>query len=220
MRAGNVGGETALVTNVRIVKALLEGGFQGMKHFRTHAHRIRHAGGRHRHDHEFLKIDGVVSMGAAVEDVHHRHRHHMRVRPAEIGIKRHTQRGRRRLRHRQRHPENGIGAQPPLVPGAVKLDHRPVNGDLIPRIHAAQPLGDLAIDSRHCLGDALAMITIGIIIAQLDGLMRAGGGAGGHGGAPPASVLENDIDFNGGIAAAVENFAAMDADDAGHGLSS
>ena len=35
-------------------------------------------GGADRHDHEFLEVDRIVGMGAAVEDVHHRHRQQSR----------------------------------------------------------------------------------------------------------------------------------------------
>ena len=57
-----------------------------------------------------------------------------------------------------------------------------------------------------------------VAVAQLDRLVRAGRGAGGHGGAAARAVLQHDIDFDGRIAAAVEDFAADDVDDGGHGL--
>ena len=63
--------------------------------------------------------------------------------------------------------------------------------------------------------DALAEIARAAV-AQLDRLMRAGGGAGGHGGAAHGAVFEHDVDFDGRIAAAVENLAADDVDDGGH----
>ena len=46
--------------------------------------------------------------------------------------------------------------------------------------------------------------------------MRAGRGARRHGGAADRAVLQHDVDLDGGIAAAVEDFAADDVDDGGH----
>ena len=41
-----------------------------------------------RHDHEFLEVDAVVGVNAAVEDVHHRHRQQVRIDAADIAIER------------------------------------------------------------------------------------------------------------------------------------
>ncbi len=49
--------------------------------------------------------------------------------------------------------------------------------------------------------------------------MGAGRGAGRNRGAPERAVLQDDIDFDGRIAAAVENFTGNDIDDGGHGAS-
>jgi hypothetical protein len=64
---------------------------------------------------------------------------------------------------------------------------------------------------------ALAEIARLVAVAQLDGLMRAGGGAGRHRRPSHRTVLQHHVDFDGGIAAAIENFAADDVDDGGHG---
>ena len=42
--------------------------------------------GAHRHDHEFLNVDRVVGMFAAVDDVHHRHRQHPGRGAADIAV--------------------------------------------------------------------------------------------------------------------------------------
>ncbi|MOA53710.1 hypothetical protein D3C78_1772090 [compost metagenome] len=49
--------------------------------------------------------------------------------------------------------------------------------------------------------------------------MRAGGGAGGNGGTAHGAVFEINVDFNGRIAAAVEDFARDDIGNGSHGLS-
>ncbi len=46
--------------------------------------------------------------------------------------------------------------------------------------------------------------------------MGAGGGAGRHRGAAERAIFQHDVDLDGGIAPAVEDFAADDVDDGGH----
>jgi hypothetical protein len=43
-----------------------------------------------RHDHEFLDVETVVGVGAAVEHVHHGHGHDARPRPAQVLVERQT----------------------------------------------------------------------------------------------------------------------------------
>jgi hypothetical protein len=45
------------------------------------------------------------------------------------------------------------------------------------------------------------------------GFVRAGGGAGGHGGPAHGAGIEGDIGFNGGVAAGVKDLAGVDAGD-------
>ena len=136
--------------------------------------------GAHRHDHELLDVDGVVGMRAAVDDVHHRHGQQVRVGAAEIAIERQPARLRRRLGHRQRHAEDGVGAEPALVGRAVELDQRVVDAALVLGVHAGERIEDLAVDGVDRLEHALAEVALLVAVAQLDGLVRAGRGAGGH----------------------------------------
>src|SRR6202034_3302818 len=53
-------------------------------------------------------------------------------------------------------------------------------------------------------------------IAQLDRLVRAGRGARGNAGTAAGAVGKDNIDFDGRIAAAVENFPADNVDDRSH----
>jgi hypothetical protein len=46
--------------------------------------------------------------------------------------------------------------------------------------------------------------------------MGAGGGAGRHSGTAERAIFQHDVDLDGWIAAAIENFAADDVDDGGH----
>jgi hypothetical protein len=87
---------------------------------------------------------------------------------------------------------------------------------LILGIHAGDGLEDLALDSLDRLQDALAAIALAAI-AHLHRLVGARGGPGGHGGPAEGAVLQQHVDLDGRIAAAVEDFTGDDIDDGGHG---
>ena len=156
-------------------------------------------------------------MHAAIDDVHHRHRQRPRRGAADIAIERHVEGFRGGLGDCQRDAENGVGAEAALVRRAVEIDHDLVDLDLLLGVHVAERLEDLAVDGLDRLLHALAEIARLVAVAQLDRLMRAGGGARRHRGAAHRAVFQHHIDFDRGIAAAVENFAADDVDDGGHG---
>ena len=74
-----------------------------VENFRSHPHRLEQAVGPDRHHHEFLKIDGVVGVHPAIDDIHHRHRQDMCADPADIAVEWQPSRIRSRLRdQRQR----------------------------------------------------------------------------------------------------------------------
>ena len=124
---------------------------------------------------------------------------------------------RRGLRDRQRHGERRVGAKARLVRRAVQRDHRLVDGDLILRVHAADRVEDLPANRLDGFAHALAAEARLVAVAQLHGLVGAGRGARRHRGAATGVVLEDHVDLDGRIAAAVEDFAGVDVDDGGHG---
>ena len=63
-------------------------------------------------------------MGAAVDDVHHRHRQHVGAGAADIAVERQVRFLRRRLGDREADAQDGVGAQAGLVRRAVELDQR------------------------------------------------------------------------------------------------
>ena len=101
-------------------------------------------------DHELLEVDRVVGVGAAVEDVHHRHRQDRRLAAAvelgEVAVERLAGVGGGGLGDRQRDAEDRVGAEPALVRGAVELDHRLVERALLGGAGALQRRGDLTVD--------------------------------------------------------------------------
>ena len=101
------------------------------------------------------------------------------------------------------------------VPSSLRI--RLVEAGLVLGIEAAQGIEDLGVDRVHRLLDALAAIAVGIAVAQLYSLMGSGRGTRGHGGPAEAAVLKRHIDLDGGIAAAVQDFAGGDINDGCHG---
>ena len=69
------------------------------------------------------------------------------------------------------------------------------------------------LTASTALVTALAEIAALVAVAQLERLVRAGRGAGRHGGAAHGAGLERDIDLDGRVAAAVQDLPAVDADD-------
>ena len=169
----------------------------------AHAQAVAVAGGPHRHDHELLQVDVVVGVLAAVQDVHHGHRQHVRVHPAQVAIQRQAQRIGGRPGDRQRGPQDGVGAEAALVGRAVGLDEQAVHLALVGGVDAHQDLGDLLVDVPHRLEHALAPVGFAPV-PQLDGLERAGGRPRRHRGPSPSSAQQLHLYLHGGIAARIE----------------
>src|SRR3546814_149276 len=121
------------------------------------------------------------------------------------------------LRHGKRDAEDGVGAEPALVGGGVQLDQGLVDVELVLAVEAGEHVEDLVVDRLDRLQHALAAIALLVAVAQLDGLVRAGGGAGGRRGAAEGAAFQGDVDFDGGIAPGVENLPGLDIDDCGYG---
>ena len=181
---------------------------------------LREARGAGRDDHELLEVDRVVGVGAAVEDVHHRHRQQRRLAAAvelgQVAVERLAGVGRGRLGRRQRDAEDRVGAEPALVGRAVELDHRLVEGPLLGAPRPAQRRGDLAVDVGDRAGDALAGPGVAAV-AQLDRLELTRRGAGGNGGRPAGPRLQGDFDLDRRVAARVDDLPRVDGGDRAQG---
>ncbi len=97
--------------------------------------RFRESWRANRHYHEFLEVNAVVGVLAAVEDVHHRNGQ------ALHSGRQDRRRGEFRLRgcrprRRHGHPQDGIGAELGLVGSAIDLQHQPVDQSLLAWVHA------------------------------------------------------------------------------------
>ena len=112
--------------------------------------------------------------------------------------------------------QHGVGAQPPLVLGAVELDHARVQEGLLARIEAHERRGEHGVHVLDRLEHALAAVAADIPVAQLDGFARAGGGAGGHRRAAHHAGFQHHVGLDGRIAARIQDLAAANIDDAAH----
>jgi hypothetical protein len=109
---------------------------------------------------------------------------------------------------RHRRAEDGVGAELRLVRGAVERDHRVVELALLERVLALEQLGDRAIDGFNRLQHAFAEINLLVAVAQFARFELAGGRPRRNGGTRKETVVEQDVDFDGRVAARVEDLAA------------
>ena len=217
--AGHAGREAAFVADRGGHALGVDDLLQRMEDLGAVAHRFAEGRRAHRDDHELLQIERVVGVRAAVDDVHHRHRHLHAAHAAEVAVQRQARFFGRGARDGHAHRQRGVGAQAALVVGAVQVDQRAVQEGLLRRIQAEHGFADLGVDVFHRAQHALAAVAALVAVAQFDGLARAGGRARGHGRAAHGAAFQQHVAFDGGVAAAVEDLSADDVDDGAHGMS-
>ncbi len=152
-------------------------------------------------DHEFLDVQVIVGMRAAVNDVHHWHRHLHGAGTAEITIQRQAGFFRCGLGNGHRYRQHGVGAEAAFVFGAVKVDQSTVEESLFVGIEAHDGFGNFSVDMLASFQHAFAEITALVAIAQFDCFTRTGRRTGGHGRAAHDAGFQQDIALNGWIAA-------------------
>ncbi len=213
--ARHVGREPALVAEAGGQPLLLQHRLQRVVHLGAPAQRLLEGRRTDRRDHELLDVDAGVGVRAAVEDVHHRHRQDVRVRAADVAEQRQPGRLGGGLGHRQRHAEDGVGAQPRLVRRAVEVEQRLVDQPLVVGAQPDDRGRDLVEHGLDRLLDALAAVA-GAAVAQFDRLVLAGRGARRHRGPGERAVDQGHLDLDRRVAAGVEDLAGSDLLDDGH----
>ena len=164
--------EAALIAHPCLVPFLLQDRFQVVEDLDAHPQGVGKILRAVRDDHEFLEVDVVVGMRAAVQDVHHRHGQQAGRDASQVPIERQMERGRRRAGCGHRNGQDGVRAQPALVFRAVESDHLPVDFGLVGGLRSGQLLRDF-VDVLHRLPDTFAQVTARVAVAQLQGLMFA-----------------------------------------------
>ena len=195
--------EAALVADARRMAVRLQEALQRMEDFRRPLDARAEIGSADRHDHEFLHVDAVRRMGAAVQDVHHRHGQKAALAAAQEAIERRLLARSGCLRRRHGNGEDGVRAELRLVFRAVRFEHRAVD----------ESLGERRVDVLDRLQDALAEVASLVAVTQLKRFKLARRCARRRCRTTEAAVLQDDIDFHRRVAARVNDFACMDAFD-------
>ena len=200
--------EAALVAHAGGKSALLEHRLERVVGLGAPAHRLGEGRRADRGDHELLHVHVGVRVRAAVEDVHHRHGKHVRVRAAKVAEKLQAGGVRRRPRHGHRHADDRVRAEPRLARRPVKVDQRLVNEPLVVGLVAEQLILDLLGHGVDGLGDPLAAV-LSTAVAQLDGLEGAGGGAARHAARPSEPSSSTTSTSSGRVAPRVQDLPGM-----------
>src|SRR5262249_61069767 len=124
----------------------------------------------------------------------------------------------RPLRSWERDAEDRVGAQPTLVRRPVELDQHSVESGLVRGVTAPHGVGDVPLDVRDRVRDALAAVRIAPV-PELDRLVDAGGRAGGNGRAAERARREPNVDLDGRVSARVEDLAGVDVGERGPSVS-
>ena len=155
-------------------------------------------------------------MCAAVQHVQHGRRQNAGVDAAQIAVERNLERLRHGAGCGHRDGQDGIRAQLALVRRAVERDHGLVDQPLVRGVHAFQLGSDDGLNIFHRLQHALAEVMALVAVAQLNGLMLAGGSARRHDGAAECAAFQNHVRFHGGISTRIKNFARANRNNLSH----
>ena len=77
-------------------------------------------------------------------------------------------------------------------------------------VEAGDGTGDGFVHVGHGFADAFAEVAVGHAVAQFPRFVFAGAGAAGDDGTADGAALQGDLDFDGGVAARIDHFAAAD----------
>ena len=211
--------ETALVSDQHALKSTArQRRRQGAVDGDGHLQRLGVGAGADRQQEEVLEVEVAAGVEAAADEVDHRQRQTGLIVGVQPAPQRQPLRRGGGAGHGHRHAEHGVGAGPRLVRRTVDLTQNAIDAGLVRRRHADQSRSQQVADVGDRLADALAAVSGGIAVAQLDGLMPAGAGPGRHDGPAARAVAAGHLDLDGRPAAAVEYFAGVDAHDRGVGL--
>ena len=87
---------------------------------------------------------------------------------------------------------------------------------MVEGVDSGEDRGDFVGHVLDGLGDTLSEVALFVAVAQFDGFVLAGAGAGGDCGAADGAGIEEDINLDGGIATGVQDLAGLDINDIAH----
>ena len=211
-----VGGKSTLVPDVGAQPLAGQDLFQVVEHLGAHAQAFGERVRTDRHDHELLDVDGVVSVGAPIDDVHHGHRHQVGVDAADVAVQGLTEGACRRLGYGEADAEQGVGAQVALVVAAIEVDQVMVDADLVEDVHAHELLGNRGVHVLNGTQDALAEVAVRLAVPKFDGLVDTGAGPGRDGGPAEDPLTGDDFHLDGGIASGIQDLPGVNVIDVLH----
>jgi hypothetical protein len=213
------GREAAFIADGGGIAVLFQRGLERVGNFHAPAERFAERGSTDGHGHEFLEVHGAIGMGAAIEDIHHRNGQEIRGRvrgiAGKIFVERLLQSGGSGAGGGHGDGEDGVGAETGFRGRAVEGDHFVVEGALVGGVETGDGFGDFGVGVVDRFQDALAKIFGFVGIAEFEGFVFTGGGAGRNSGAAESAGFEGDVGLDGGIAARINDLAGADAGDFG-----
>ncbi len=109
--------------------------------------------------------------------------------------------------------EDGVGTDVGLVGRAVDLEHQLVDRGLLGGVESDEFGSEFLIDGLDGLEDAFAEVARLVAVAEFPGFVLAGAGAARDRSAADGAAFEFHIDFDGGIAAGVNDLTGADVGD-------
>ena len=152
---------------------LCENFLEGVEDLDAHAESLREFGCAERDDHELLEIDGVIGVGASVQDVHHGNGQGGCTCAAEVAIQGGALGSGGRAGGGQGDRQDRVGPKAALVRSAIQVKHDLVYAGLLRSVMREEGFSDLSVDGGDRLGDAFTEIAGLIAIAEFDGFMLA-----------------------------------------------
>jgi hypothetical protein len=208
--APQIGSEASLVAHAGGEFSLHQHLLERVKDLRAHPQRFGEGFGADGNDHVLLEIHRVGGVRTTVQDVHQGHRHRARQRAAQVPVQGESTVDGGGTSDGHRDTEDGVRPQLSLVWRPIEVDHRPVDLHLVDCVHTEQRRSNLVGDVLHGLHGSLSAVARRIAVTELQRLVLPGGRSARHGGSPRCPAVERDVDFDGGIAATVEDLARVD----------
>ena len=179
LRILQIRSKAALVSHSRGKSPFFEDFFQHMIGLRTHLQSFPKTARSHRHDHKFLKINGIVRMTSAVQNIHHRHRQPSRSASSQILIQRYAKCFRRCPRHGKGYTQNRVGSHVFLIRRSIRLPQQMIDLRLIQRIFSDNHIRQHGIDILHSLLDTHTAVAF-LPVSQFHRFEFSCGSSGRH----------------------------------------
>src|SRR6185436_7929841 len=137
-----------------------------MKDFCTHSQCLTKRCRADGHDHELLKVDVVICMRTAVDDIHHGNGQCSRVCATEISVERDFEIRCRSSSRGKRNRQERIRSKLRLSCSAIKLEQRLIDLDLVQGIKTFKSRTDHLVDVTYSFCHTLPAVAILVAIAK------------------------------------------------------